>query len=69
MRIETFTGDHDLTAAYPGARLCGTAEGTTLYLAEAGGSPVLIAVAPPTVTVLTFDTEHDRARHLAAPGT
>ncbi|MFG2000877.1 hypothetical protein ACGFNU_17200 [Spirillospora sp. NPDC048911] len=72
MDEQTFPYDHDVLAAFPGARSYERGELETTYLAERGGVPYLIAV-PRTgggsVTVIAFEDERERAVHLAQPVT
>jgi hypothetical protein len=68
MHIETVADGKDVFAGFPGARACGRCGGATTYLAERAGVPYLIVVAAPgtggPVTVIAFDDETERARHL-----
>ncbi|WP_119730974.1 hypothetical protein [Thermomonospora amylolytica] len=77
MRIETFTAGPDVLARFPGVRVCGRSGDRTVYLAEAAGVPYLILDGRPRpqgpagpagagpVTVIEFEDETERARHLA----
>ncbi|SEG80599.1 hypothetical protein SAMN04489712_113110 [Thermomonospora echinospora] len=69
MRTETLADGQDVLAGFLGARACGRAQGATTYLAERAGMPYLLVVAAPeiggTVTVIAFEDEAERARHLA----
>ncbi|REE94904.1 hypothetical protein [Thermomonospora umbrina] len=66
MRTETFTGGRDVFARFPGARVCGRVDGAITYLAESGGLPYLLVVeGGGAVTVLAFEDEAERARHLS----
>ncbi|GAA2610455.1 hypothetical protein SMC26_24575 [Actinomadura fulvescens] len=72
MDEQTFPYDHDVLAAFPGARSYGRGELETTYLAERGGVPYLVVVPRlrgGSVTVIAFADERERAAHLARPVT
>jgi hypothetical protein len=67
MDEQTFPYDHDVLAAFPGARSYERGELETTYLAERAGVPYLILVpraAGGSVTVIAFEDERERAAHL-----
>jgi hypothetical protein len=71
MRERNLPYDHRTLAGFPGARSYEHDGERITYLAERAGVPYVLVVpatgtAPPTVTVLEFEDEHERGTYLTA---
>jgi hypothetical protein len=74
MRNKTFPAGRDVFTGFPGARVYARGQGWISYLAERRGVPCLIVDTRPLlgdgtaageITVISFESEHERAIYLA----